>query len=81
MDDIPFPQWLLKKARANPTNPVYAHLQARVALEGIPSLPLPPAPAVEDQKSKAAGEKHREIREDDEAPGFPEECEIIEGEE
>ena len=77
--------WLLGRAREKPNNPLYAHLQAKAALEAgegaeeqkkaVFVRSIPPPVAV-DQKSRAAGEEREEIaeesREEEEIPGIQE---------
>ena len=86
-----FDTWMLKQAREKPKSPIYAHLQARAAIEAgegvesqgnavsVRSIPLP---VVVDSKSLAAGEEreemHRESREEEEIPGIPEDWDASE---
>lgn len=75
--------WLLGRAREKPNNPLYAHLQAKAALEvgeGVEGQKkagfvrsIPP-PVETDNKSRAAGEereeKDQDSREEVETPGI-----------
>ena len=77
MSESEFDLWMLKRAREKPNNPIYAHLQTRVAMVDGNSAVLKALPSTPDLKSKAAGDH---VGDDTEMVDERNDCEIIEGE-